>query len=902
MRILLALLTMMVVGVCYAESEGILNKLLAPGPLVKGHADLEGKDCLKCHDVGKGVSDKLCMDCHKAIRVFVEKKKGYHGLTTQSCRECHQDHKGRNFDSISVNQEKFDHSALTGYKLDGKHAEIKCEKCHVDKYGEKSVLAGKTRYLGKQATCVSCHKKDDIHFFKKTWAKKDCNACHATSSWKKDIRFDHEKDGHFKLVERHAEIKCSDCHGPNKKMRDTKYEWAGFKKAQCLSCHADFHKNNLSAKFRGGNCNDCHSQRKWEIPSFDHSVTKYPLRGKHSEIKCIDCHKQKPAVAVQPVKNFNFTGLKSDCLSCHKDYHKFGPHSTKALGGLNKCLSCHNEVSWKEVTHFDHNTDTRYPLDGKHLDLKCNECHVPAKMNLQVGIYKWPLLKTKTCEVCHKSPHGQEFSPALLKKACTECHVTTSWRDMKNGTSFDHSKTRFPLTGAHTQTRCADCHGVRPNQTFKFKSQALKFCIDCHKNVHVGQFSPKFAGNDCTACHSTKTFEERLPFDHSQTRYPLEGAHKNTKCVECHKPQKSAVLLTRPNFSQHKFPQGAQFHPGVYQFQQLKPKECLSCHKDYHAGQLDTKCLNCHSFETWQKPKFDHKTQSRFELIGKHQPLKCDECHKPLANKVVEYKNKKVPVIQYKPMGRECADCHKDVHIGQLEKKCSECHTNDSWRETVFKHNTQSSFELGGKHAVTKCSECHKPLSGQYVGFLSQGKIAQIQVVRYKPLTKACVDCHKDPHKGSFGLRCDECHSDRDWKITKDFHKNFTLSGVHYTLACAECHKDGRKLSGLSQDCLSCHAKDDVHSGSLPHCGECHRQQFWEISSFRHSMTRFPLRGAHRVIDCMDCHKTGTYQGLNSQCYACHLQDAISATAFSHTPIGNYLSCSNCHRNSFSFK
>jgi nitrate/TMAO reductase-like tetraheme cytochrome c subunit len=173
-----------------------------------------------------------------------------------------------------------------------------------------------------------------------------------------------------------------------------------------------------------------------------------------------------------------------------------------------------------------------------------------------------------------------------------------------------------------------------------------------------------------------------------------------------------------------------------------------------------------------------------------------------------------------------------------------------------------------------------------------------------------CVDCHKDVHRGGFGNQCQECHVPRGWKVTKDFHKNFTLTGVHYTLECAECHKDGRKLSGLSQQCMSCHQKDDVHSGTLPDCKECHRQHFWDVAGFKHSMTRFPLRGAHRTIDCLDCHNKGgwlgIYKGMSTQCQSCHAADFTAATSASalagHSAATSASDCSQCHRNQFSFK
>ncbi len=395
-----------------AQDEGILNKLLAPGPLVKGHADLEGKDCLKCHDAGKGVPDSQCLACHKEMNRSVTAKKGFHGRVTQSCRECHSDHKGRDYNSVEVNQREFDHAKLTGYDLAGKHSELKCSECHNIKHGPKSVAAGQIRYFGKQSTCVSCHKKDDVHFFKGNFAKKDCSTCHDPRSWKEYVKFDHAVDAKYKLEGEHAKIKCSACHGPTPKDRTVRYAWPQLAKAQCLSCHQDFHKEKLSGKFRGGKCTTCHSLTDWKIEKFDHDITKFHLGGKHAEAKCIDCHKGRNKRPDVEVKNLHFAGLKTQCLSCHKDYHLFGGASRQPTK-LNNCAKCHNDRAWNQIHDFDHNTATRYKIDGKHLELKCNECHIPDKKN---SIYKWPQLTKKTCENCHKSPHLNEFSPALLRK------------------------------------------------------------------------------------------------------------------------------------------------------------------------------------------------------------------------------------------------------------------------------------------------------------------------------------------------------------------------------------------------------------------------------------------------------------------------------------------------------
>ncbi|MEK6579568.1 MAG: cytochrome c3 family protein, partial [Bdellovibrionota bacterium] len=728
--------------------EGLLNRLLAPGPLLRGHDDLEKKDCLKCHDMGKGVPDSKCMDCHKDIGAQVKEKKSFHGLHKKSCSECHADHKGRDFDTVKIDQKKFDHKE-TGFSLTGKHADIDCAKCHVEKRKKNVIRSGDIRWFGQTTTCVSCHKKDDIHFFKGAWAKKDCASCHGEKSWKTDLKFDHEKDGKYRLEGKHLELKCQDCHNPNKKNRkESVYQWKKLKTDKCLTCHENIHKKHMSPKYLGPDCTTCHSQKSWKISKFDHfkvthfeiegghaklkctdchkqsyqaiaqgkshyhwmgvskkcqschedvhknhlsqkfrgkceichsvenwkikdfaheKITQYALRGKHGQIQCNDCHKQKQAVldearSKNTKKNFHWEGLKSKCLACHKDEHQFGQFKSKHFKTPNDCLECHNETKWKPTPRFDHTRDTEFPMDGKHVPLKCKDCHLEKdKFKRPVRwSYHWPELNKKNCELCHANVHVNSSDKQFKLKRCDDCHLTSGWKVLANNKNFDHGATRFKLSGKHVKVTCKECHEVKGKKIYRWETFDKNFCISCHENVHSRQFSSLFNDQACDKCHGTENFKSRFNFNHDETRYKLLHKHKDVKCEKCH-IDTSSFFKTKPPTRMHQY----QFH------------------------------------------------------------------------------------------------------------------------------------NLGSQN---------------------------------------CALCHKDPHKGNFGAACSNCHTEKGWKITEDFHKNFTLTGVHYTLQCQECHKNERKLSGMSEQCILCHQKDDIHSGTQPQCGECHRQLFWENAEFKHSL------------------------------------------------------------------
>ena len=108
---------------------GPLFGQISPGDLTKAHAHLEGlKNCTKCHILSEKETTSKCLECHKEIKLLIDQNKGYHASLEakgKKCAECHGEHFGRDFKIINFNQDKFDHR-LAGYKLEGKHAALKC--------------------------------------------------------------------------------------------------------------------------------------------------------------------------------------------------------------------------------------------------------------------------------------------------------------------------------------------------------------------------------------------------------------------------------------------------------------------------------------------------------------------------------------------------------------------------------------------------------------------------------------------------------------------------------------------------------------------------------------------------------------------------------------------------------
>lgn len=555
-----------------------LDALIMPGKVVEGHAKIEAQ-CESCHKrFDKAAQSRLCLDCHKDTAADVGGKRGFHGrsgeVAGKECRACHTEHKGREARIAAFDTAKFDHGA-TDFALRGAHGKpgIECKSCHE---------AGK-RWREAPAACVDCHRKDDTH---KGGLGPKCADCHSERTWKEPA-FDHDRT-RFALAGKHAGAKCKSCH--ETQYKDTPRD--------CLACHRkdDAHKGRYGAK-----CETCHDERNWENHFAHDARTKFPLGGKHKAARCDACHKTALYREALPVR----------CAACHKadDVHK---------GSLGEaCDKCHNDRGWKS-SNFDHDRDTKFALRGKHKSTKCDTCHRPgSKQKLETA-----------CVACHDKDDVHQDG---LGGKCATCHDERSWTQSR----FDHDRdTKYALRGKHREAKCATCHAKNA-----YEQKAPTACIACHRkdDAHKGQL-----GDQCADCHAEKSWKE-APFDHSRSRFPLIGAHLKVTCQSCHRS---------PRFRE-------------------APRDCAGCHDkdDVHEERLGRGCETCHNTRAWPSWDYDHARRAKYPLEGAHRKAKCVACHvKPAGDKVV------APTA--------CYSCHRgdDVHAGAFGAQCERCHGADSWK------------------------------------------------------------------------------------------------------------------------------------------------------------------------------------------------------------------------------
>jgi hypothetical protein len=255
--------------------------------------------------------------------------------------------------------------------------------------------------------------------------------------------------------------------------------WTGIG-TTCIACHQkdDEHEGSL-----GTDCAACHDTHGWDDAAFNHDLTGFPLKAAHAEVECGQCH-----------QNGQFHDTPSTCNACHDAPMS---HVTTYFGP--NCATCHGESDWTPAS-FDHAV-TRWNLTGRHALVVCQKCHPEPKTTFEGA--------STVCAACHAKPANH----TAAMTSCGTCHSTRAWTPA----TFDHAGTRFPLTGAHTSLTCARCH-TNPN-TFGGLSPA---CMSCHTKPadHTA------AMTSCGTCHSTRAWEPAT-FDHSQSGFPLTGAHSS---------------------------------------------------------------------------------------------------------------------------------------------------------------------------------------------------------------------------------------------------------------------------------------------------------------------------------------------------------------------------------------
>jgi hypothetical protein len=521
---------------------------ISPGSLSLAHADLEGLTrCTECHGLREKSVDAQCLACHGEIARLREDGRGLHAREGNGkCAACHPEHGGAEFEIVAWEAGEpasFDH-VRAGWALEGKHANVACERCHTAKLRVSPVTKlrqgrwPEASWLGLETECASCHADSHAARFGAS-----CANCHSAVDWHvvAASAFDHERT-RYPLRGRHAQTACQKCHP------------AGYKQlpafARCADCHEDPHRGQATLAGKPVDCEGCHRVEGFTPSTYDairHGGAKYELEHRHATVTCGSCHRVRAAAGAEA---FRFRPAFTKCTDCHSD-----PHGGQLAGGpeTGRCERCHDLKGFRPstITAAAHDR-LPFPLEGAHERATCESCHGPNRPGMpplpsaavlgKAGVQLRPA--SAECTACHRDPHGETLERTAA--GCRECHDVVRFHP----STFDasrHERTGFPLEGAHVAVPCSECHRElqkdRPRSTLAAVAgwPALTFasgraCKDCHQDPHGGQFAARGEGGDCATCHGVESFRPAVRFDHGRdTEFPLAGGHAKAACSACHR-------------------------------------------------------------------------------------------------------------------------------------------------------------------------------------------------------------------------------------------------------------------------------------------------------------------------------------------------------------------------------
>ncbi|MBT4305788.1 MAG: hypothetical protein HOD40_08490 [Chloroflexi bacterium] len=348
--------------------------------LIGSHAGLE---CESCHQDQNTISEikntsQECIDCHEKDDVHL-------GTFDTNCAECHT--------PVIWIEAEFDHMS-TGWELEGKHQNLECLDCHVDR-----------TYLGASSDCFSCHEEEDEHMGQ---FGQSCGTCHIPEDWTISI-FTHllpiaincESCHQVDAPDPHYKGQCSACHITDAWTPAT-FDHLVAEANNCSECHF----SNAPVPHYNGQCSACHTVDAWLPASFDHAVAgAYICTNCHTPDKPINHYGGQcsacPSTAYWSPANFNHTAAgATNCQECHLN-------SRPANHFSGQCSDCHSTEAWKPAS-FNHT----FPLDHEGANSDCSLCHTG-------GNYQ-----SYSCDACHDSGEmADKHSDIPNYGNCMDCHA-----------------------------------------------------------------------------------------------------------------------------------------------------------------------------------------------------------------------------------------------------------------------------------------------------------------------------------------------------------------------------------------------------------------------------------------------------------------------------------------------
>ncbi len=503
----------------------------------------------------------------------------------------------------------------------------------------------------------------------------------------------------------------------------------------------------------------------------DGAWNKFALdAGKHSDLKCHDCHKQSL-----------YASTRQLVLWVANRPEKIPPHAPVPDG---RCEACHAKNESEKWTRIKETAGHRTHLESDSTalaDVQCATCHgiavhafIPAKETcgqsgcheqLEIRLGKMAQQTTLHCNQCHQFTAEvprlatRDSAAGTLRpgnQQCLACHemqrILAGFDPAREphkavcGTCHNPHTQETPQAAGKTCTE-AQCHGNWRDTPFHVGAAHRRVgeqCLTCH-----APHAAKLDASDCVACHNTVNrrpgtrFRPPLPFDTARALRP---------------PERQDSRLEEPVRGKGDVPP-SDLPPAVL------PAVLPPAPPDSfpHARHRRLACLTCHA------------TGTRHGRLTFEQPRGCQICH------------------HQRPQQSDCATCHRPGERLQPVPMTIGIAIRDSAarsRPVKFDHPV---------HAALRCVQCHT------------------EPVTLAPASAArgCRDCHSDHHAA--GRTCATCHTGEQLRLAHG--KN--LAASHR--ACDACHT-ASTVALLTPDrsfCLTCHQPQLDHY-VRGQCATCH--------------------------------------------------------------------------------
>lgn len=191
---------------------------------------------------------------------------------------------------------------------------------------------------------------------------RSCLDCHLSGSWfplSESPLFNHNEATDFRLLYKHADLACTQCHSGNTIDEFHSFSAQGL---DCVDCHQDIHQN-----YWGSDCETCHSPENWdpELAYRRHNETLFPLLAAHQSQNCYFCHTSPGMLP------------SLDCEVCHASDFIPDLAAHVDLSPRTDCSTCHAPTRWNQILAINH--DALFPIySGQHSGEwnACSDCHV----------------------------------------------------------------------------------------------------------------------------------------------------------------------------------------------------------------------------------------------------------------------------------------------------------------------------------------------------------------------------------------------------------------------------------------------------------------------------------------------------------------------------------------------